>query len=264
MKRLCFYFIVFLSLQSCEDVVDVDLNTEEPRLVIEATGIQKEQGSTGLFRVNLSETAPYFQETIPQVSDAEVILKVDGNTINIPKSNENPGVYENTIPMIEDKEYKLIVKVDGETYQGKTELYKTVPIDYIEQEEGIFDKDLTLLKIFYTDPANEENYYLFTYLSKQGKDLTLSDDEFYNGQQISTMYMEDFDPGDSITIRIDGTGKDFNRYFSILLDQGNSGNPFATAPGTVRGNMVNINHNDNFALGYFRISQEYEVVYVVE
>lgn len=266
MKNINILFIIVLMIgfQSCEDVVNIDLETEEPRLVIEATGIQKENNSLGKFRVKLTETAPYFQDFIPTISDAEISLEIEDEVIEIPELLDNPGVYEQEIPMIYEEKYKLTIKIDEQQYQGETYLYSTVPIDTIEQEEGLFDPDDVLLKIFYTDPE-EENYYLFSYQSKHGKELIPIDDEHFNGNQVSTIYNEEFDAGDSIKIRVNGTGRGFNRYISILLDQSNAeNNPFATAPTTVRGNIINVSNSEEFPLGYFRISQQFETTYVVE
>lgn len=267
MKKATIFMIaiILIGLQSCEDVVDVDLDTEDPRLVIEATGIQKEYDPDGTFQVKLSETAPYFQDTIPKITGAKVRLQIQGEIIEIPELPDNPGVYERQIPMIYEEEYQLNIQTDEEEYEGKTHLYGTAPIDAIEQEEGLFDPDDILLKVFYTDPAEEENYYLFSYQSKHGKELIPVDDEHYNGNQVSTIYNEEFVPGDSIKIQTNGTGKGFNRYISILLEQSNEeNNPFATAPTTVRGNMTSIHDSEKFPLGYFRISQQFEKTYVVE
>lgn len=257
--------ILILGFQACEDVVDVDLATEDPRLVIEATALQWGHNSMGNLRVKLSKTAPYFQDSIPTVPNALVRLSIDGETITLPESPENPGIYEQQIPMIYAKDYILHIEAEGQKYEGTTQLYTTTPLLGVEQEEGIFDSDEVLLKVRYSDPPDEENYYLFTYLSKHGKALTVSDDEQYNGNQVTTLYNEKFNPGDSLQIRINGIGKNFYRYLSILLDQSDlTNNPFATAPTTVRGNMINIEHPEQFPLGYFRISQAFEINYVIE
>src|SRR5699024_491874 len=210
------------------------------------------------------ETAPYFQDSIPAVSEAEISLEIEDQVFEIPEIEENSGIYKQQIPMIYEEEYKLTVKVNEEQYQGETYLYQTVPVDSIAQEEGFFDPEEVLLKIFFTDPAEEENYYLFSYESKHGKQLMPVDDEYFDGNQMTTLYMEEFDLEDSIKIKVNGTGKQFNKYISILLEQGSSNNPFATAPTTVRGNMINMNNSEKFPLGYFRISQQFETVYVVE
>lgn len=256
---------LLLGLQACEDVVDVDLDTEDPRLVIEATAQQWGHNSAGELRVKLSKTAPYFQDSLPKVRQAKVRITVNGENINLSESSKNPGVYREQIPMIYAKDYTLYIEVEGQQYKGTTQLYTTVPILGVEQEEGIFDSDEVLLKVRYSDPADTENYYLFSYLSKHGKALTITDDEQYNGNQVTTLYNEKFDPGDSLQIQIQGIDKNFYRYLSILLDQSDlTNNPFATAPTTVRGNMINVTHPENFPLGYFRISQTFEFNYVIE
>ncbi len=256
---------LLLGLQACEDVVDVDLATEDPRLVVEATAVQRGHNAMGELRVILSKTAPYFQDSIPKVRQAKVSIRVNGENISLPESSKNPGVYQEQIPMIYAQDYTLHIETEGQQYEGTTQLYPTVPILGVEQEEGIFDTEEVLLKVRYSDPGDTEDYYLFSYLSKHGKALTITDDEQYNGNQVTTLYNEKFDPGDSLQIQIHGVGKNFYRYLSILLDQSDmTNNPFATAPTTVRGNMVNVEHPENFPLGYFRISQVFEYTYVIE
>jgi hypothetical protein len=53
---------------------------------------------------------------------------------------------------------------------------------------------------------------------------------------------------------------------NILLDVAgsNGGSPFATPPATVRGNIINQTNNDNFALGYFQLSEMDTKNYVVQ
>jgi len=53
---------------------------------------------------------------------------------------------------------------------------------------------------------------------------------------------------------------------NILLSQGgvNNGGPFQTPSSTVRGNIVNQTNFDNFALGFFRLSETDEEIYIVQ
>ena len=52
----------------------------------------------------------------------------------------------------------------------------------------------------------------------------------------------------------------------ILLQQieEQGGGPFETQPATVRGNIINQTNPDNFALGYFRLSEVDEFIYTIE
>jgi hypothetical protein len=44
----------------------------------------------------------------------------------------------------------------------------------------------------------------------------------------------------------------------------NGGSPFQTPPATVRGNIVNQTNFNNFALGFFRLSETDTMSYTVE
>jgi hypothetical protein len=67
---------------------------------------------------------------------------------------------------------------------------------------------------------------------------------------------EDLKAGDMVNIRLYGISKRYYDYFRKLLAASGANNgPFQTAPGSVRGNIINRTHFENFAYGYFRISE---------
>ena len=55
-------------------------------------------------------------------------------------------------------------------------------------------------------------------------------------------------------------------YMNVLLGIAgtNGGSPFQTPPATVRGNIVNQTNFNNFALGFFRLSETDTMSYTVE
>ena len=62
-------------LNSCQDVIDVPLNTEKPRLVIEAS-INWQKGTLGNNqKIKLTTTTNYYSNVIPAVSGATVFIK---------------------------------------------------------------------------------------------------------------------------------------------------------------------------------------------
>ena len=70
---LMFWIAVFTS--SCEDVIDVNLETAAPKLVVYAS-IQWKKGTLGNEqKIRLSTTTGYFDSVIPTVSGADVRLK---------------------------------------------------------------------------------------------------------------------------------------------------------------------------------------------
>jgi hypothetical protein len=75
MKKIFFTpLILILLFTSCEDVVNVDLETAAPKLVIDAS-IDWEKGTTGNVQViKLSTTSDFYSNTVPRVSGAIVFI----------------------------------------------------------------------------------------------------------------------------------------------------------------------------------------------
>lgn len=269
-KFLIIAFLTFM-ISSCEDVINVDLNTAEPRLVIDAS-IKWVKGTTGANQsIKLTLTAPYFDAEIPPATGAEINITDSNNNTYIFVEDGNTGIYINTtfVPVI-DETYTLTINYDGDIYTATETLKSVVPIDFVEQvNEGGFSGDETELKAYYTDPANEENYYFFEFISDIPviPSLEVYNDEFSNGNQIFGFYTEeDLEAGDEVMIKIHGISERFYDYMFILLQQNNDegGGPFETQPATVRGNCINQTNQDHYPLGYFRLSEVDEFIYVVQ
>jgi len=271
MKRLISIILIFISLTSCEDVIDLNLNTSEPRLVIDAS-INWLKGTTGNEqKIKLTLTAPYFDSSVPPANGAQIVVRdTDNNTFNFIEEN-NTGIYinNNFIPEI-NKTYTLEVIYKGETYTATETLKSVAPIEYVAQKNDTgFSGNETELKAYYTDPANEENYYFFEFKSDIAEipSLEVYKDEFTNGNQIFGFYSEeDLNSGNQVIIRNYGVSKRFYEFMFLLLQQNStdSGGPFETQPATIRGNIINQTSTDNFPLGYFRLSEVDELVYTVE
>lgn len=271
MKKLL-YIGLFLSLfTNCEDVIDVDLNTAEPKLVIEASINYFKNTAGNEQSIKLSLSAPFFEDNIPPANSATVqISDTAGNTFNFIEMN-NTGIYNNNtfIPVI-DEAYTLVINYEGEIYTATETLTSVVPIDYIEQNnEGGFSGEDIELKAYYTDPSGINNYYFFEFISDIPviPSLSVYDDRFTDGNEIFGFYTEeDLESGDSVTIRNYGVSSQFYDFMFILLQQGgdSGGSPFETQPATVRGNCINTTNPDNYPYGYFRLSEVDELIYIVE
>ncbi|WP_396600488.1 DUF4249 domain-containing protein [Algibacter sp. R77976] len=256
---------------SCEDVIDVDLNTAEPRLVIDAS-IHWNKDTTGESQlIKLSLTAPYLDSEVPPATGATVTITNSDNTIFNFIDENNLGLYknENFLPVIGEV-YNLTIIYNGETYVATETMTPVVSIEYIEQKnDGGFSGEEIEIKAYYTDPENAANFYLFSFsvLDKNTSALEVYDDEFTDGNQIFAFYSDDeLESGDSIVIRNSGISERTYNYLNILLEQTDedSGDPFQTQPATVRGNCVNQTNPTNFPLGYFRVSETDAFTYVVE
>ncbi|MEM9686130.1 MAG: DUF4249 domain-containing protein [Bacteroidota bacterium] len=266
MKKYLYTIIISITFLSCEDVIDVELDTAPPRLVVEAS-INWFKGTVGDTQaITLTTTTSFYNEDVPPASGATVtIIDEMGNTFNFTE-NGATGIYENNafLPVI-DREYTLTIIYQGETYTATETLKSVTTLESVEQNDaGGFTGESTEIKIYYTDPASEKNYYFFKFESPYSNDLDVYDDKFFNGNQIFALFFEeDFVPGDEVTIQSFGISQSYYNYmFTLLSNLGEGG--FESQPATVKGNIVNQTNPDNFAFGYFRLSEADEFTYVIE
>ncbi|SHG86398.1 protein of unknown function [Flavobacterium defluvii] len=256
------------SLVSCEDVVNLDLETGETKLVIDAEIIWK-KGTTGNEQtIKISKTAPYYSGSTPKVTGAQV--RVENSNGDVFTFNETEaGVYKctNFVPVI-DMEYKLFITAEGQSYTAAEKLTSATPINKIEQKTvpDFGGEDVIELTFYYNDPADQKNFYVTDYQSEFliYPEYEITDDEFFNGNEISTRYShEDMKTGNTVKITHRGVSKNFFNYWKLILDASSS-NPFSIPPGNIRGNIVNTNNADNYAFGYFRLCEADERSYVVQ
>lgn len=270
-KNIIFYILLSFITSSCEDVIEVDVPSSSPKLVIEAS-INWFRNFNGISQnIKLSLTAPFFNNDILPANAATVIITDGSNNIYNFIEDGNTGIYwNNSFNPVINQTYNLSVTYNGETYQANETLKSVSSITRVEQKNnGGFSGDEIELKAYYTDPEDEENYYLFEFINvKTGAiDLEVYDDEFTNGNEIFGFYSEeDLESGDEIDIRIYGVSERFYEFMFILLQQNDEdgGDPFEVQPATIRGNCVNTTNPENFPLGFFRVSQADAFNYFIE
>ena len=275
MKQYIFLSFLFIFSTSCVDVIDVDVPTETPRLVIEAS-LDWEKGTVGnVQNIKLSLSRPFFEITIPSVENAVVtVVKNDDNT-TFTFAHQNDGIYttNNFIPQI-GQSYTLTVLYNNETYTA-TETLSAVPeITSVYQSiEGGFDEELIEISVTFNDPVEENNYLMkFT---KQNDDVFpvfySFDDEFRNGNEITIFYERDiedsqhqnFEVGDIININFHAISKRYYNYMSLLLKQFEEGSPFSTVPVPL-GNCINSTDSNKYPYGYFRVTQVERRTYTLQ
>ncbi|WP_218598604.1 DUF4249 family protein [Polaribacter sp. NJDZ03] len=248
---------------SCEKVVDIDVPSIEPKLIIDASFevLFSESPVVANTNVKLSLSADYFDDEIPTVTNAIVTLtNLSTNTI-IPFVDTNAnGSFSpiNSFIPEDDTEYELTVIYNNETYKGKATKIKSTVIDNITQgDETFFSEDQIELKILFSDNENEENYYIF----KVNKNNFVNiDDTYFNGSNYNFSYFyedEKMELPKEIDIKLYGVSKDYYTYFAILSSQSgeSGGGPFQSIPSSLLGNIVNTTNEDNFPLGYFHIAE---------
>ena len=250
---------------ACEEVIQLNLPTETPRLAIDASLLMS-PNQTFTQVVKLSLSGNFYQEENPVVSNASVQL------VDLTNNQILNFVYDATLENFKmdftptfNTDYKLRVVYENETYESSIEqLMHAVPIENLEQGGNtLFSGDEKEVIISYTDSAERDDFYLFDF----GYQLYLATkDEFYQGNLFTFSYFyDDLLAGDQAVIKIMGIDERHFNFMTILIDQTeDGGNPFNTTPSTVRGNLSNLTNPDHYPMGYFRLSETYSASLVLE
>lgn len=258
---VCFGFF------SCEDVIDVDLDKGEAKLVIDAE-IVWQKGTDGSYQIiKISRMAAYYDPETPKVSGALVYVE-NSKRDQFAFSETSPGVYICTtfIPQLNET-YTMHVEADGQIYTATETMVPVSEINRIEYTKtGGFQGTDPEVAIFFNDPVNEVNYYLTKFISPTlpYPDFEVNDDELTNGNEIKADFSdEDLKSGDTLEIDLKGISHQFYNYMNLILEASDS-NPFATPPANIKGNILKQSSGGSAALGYFRLCESDHRTYVLE
>lgn len=263
--------IALLFFASCEDVINVNLNTAAPRLVIDAA-INWQKGTDGSSqKIILSTTTDFYSNVIPKISGASVFIKNSANDNFVFSEIPNTGEYQcNNFKPVIGETYVLTIIYKGETYTATETMQSVSPIDNISQKNngGFSGKDYEI-EVSFKDPL-AKNYYMVKFFPDIYKSPTyrVIGDQYTNGNEKAWNFSDpDLKQGTSIAITHYGISQGYYNYMDKIISiAGNSGggSPFQTPPSTVRGNIVNQNNIDNYALGYFSLSEVDFKNYVIQ
>lgn len=264
MKNILKYLAVSccISLLCCTKVVDVDLETAEPKLVIDAS-IDWIKGTAGNEqRINLSTTTGYYSPSFPTVSGAAITVTNTSNTVFHFIENPGTGSYScSDFKPVIGETYTLKVILNGEVYMATETCIGAPGIEHTiaQNNTGGMGGDEVEITYYYQDNGNEENHYLHRIQSPVSKfpEYKAQDDKNSQGNLLQEYFSDkDLKLGDLINIRLYGISRRYYDYFrKLLAASGAESGPFQTTPGSVRGNIINQTHPSNFAYGYFRLSE---------
>lgn len=270
MKKIIFLFAILL-LISCEDKVNVALDTANPKLVIDATILWQKGTSGSNQTIKLTTTTDYYSNVIPTVSGATVYVTNSSNTVFTFTETPNTGEYvcTNFVPVINEN-YTLTIQYLGQTYTATDKLLATPTIDSVQQTtvQG-FSGDVIQVKFFYQDNGLEDNNYLIGVKNstKAIPEFGVLKDKFFQGNQMFGFYSDDkLKAGDQLFFSLEGISTRYFNYMEKLLNIAGSGggSPFATPPATLRGNIINQTDENEYPLGYFHLSEIDTRNYVVQ
>ncbi|MBX2845856.1 MAG: DUF4249 domain-containing protein [Saprospiraceae bacterium] len=270
----CFIAFTFLA---CEDVIDVDVDSITPRLVVEG-GIEWEKNTTGnVQRIRLSQSTDFFDESSPAVTDAQVVMNQLNSTNSYAFLHVDNGWYEITDfePVI-GATYELLIDYDNQSFRAVETMISVPEVARIEQTTALaFDGgDEVSIDFYANDPAGQANFYLANYLVNDDPTpfIFVADDDFLDGNELPFFYRQSFVddeeellPNDVVNIEFLGISEDFYNYMFVFTEQVFGGfGPFSTTPVEIRGNVVNQTRPDENAFGFFYLSERVTFDVIVE
>lgn len=281
MKNYIITYIIIFSVffGSCTDVIDVEVPIAPPRLVIEAS-IDWEKGTQGYYQeINLSLSTPYFDNlTEEPVKGASVKVVNNEDQSEAIFTDQNDGSYStnNFVPVMNGS-YTLEVVYQNEIYLATETMTPVTNITKVFQStDNGFDKNALEVNITFDDPKDEVNFYLTKFKRRGDLLQTLFDvkDEFTDGNEMVIFYEKfdndetgekEFVPGDVVDISLYGISDAYFNYIQLLIQQsGGAGGPFSTIPAEIKGNCINVSKSENYAFGYFRVTEVDKTVYTFE
>lgn len=271
MKLFKYITIIIVTITtSCTKVVDVDLPKNPSRLVVDAS-INWLKGTSGNNQViKLTTSTPYFDTNnfAPVIGASVKIINSSTFTEFVFEDQGNGNYTTDSFKPILNQEYKLEIVYNGEVYNASEVLKPVADIVSITQEvvSGGFNEDETLIRIFFDDPKNETNFYYASFeVPNVIPDFIISSDKFSNGNKKSIQYREELTAKETITINLYGISENYFNFFDLLINQADSdGGPFPTIPSEIKGNCINIANPNNYAFGYFRLSEVSQTIYTLK
>ncbi len=269
--------IILITTFSCQDVVDVDLETSKERLVIEAL-INWEESTLGNEQtIKLSKTSSFFNNEDFPINNATVVVKNTDTNEEFEFILTENGLYKTTnFVAIENANYELTVNYNSEVYKANSALLVSPIIADITQsiEEGFSTEDPEV-NIFFQDFINQEDFYRIVFnvdrIDNEEEDDIINDsfifnDSFSEDNLIDLFYEDEyFQTNDEITMTLSKITEQFFDYLDKLELQADSGiGPFASPPINVKGNILNTTEEENYPYGYFSLNKIDTEVYVFE
>ncbi len=290
--KLVTVFLLILIFSSCDKIINPDLESASPILVVEAWLNDKPEKQI----IRLTMTQPYFDTSTPiGVSGATVTVTDDLNVAYaFVDDGTNSGTYQWTPTLGQNfgaagRKYALSVQVNGETFQALSEMKRTTVVDSITfkvKPEFQFPEDSYVAEFWATDPKGKGDTYWIkafkngVFLNKPMEINVAYDAGFSAGGDFdgatfippirdainpidkdpkkSNQNLPPYAPGDSVYVEIHSLSPEaFDHLQQVIVQtqrNGGFGALFDRPIDNVSSNVVNSNPTGSKAVGFFCVS----------
>ncbi|WDF67039.1 DUF4249 domain-containing protein [Sphingobacterium oryzagri] len=256
LHKICYLPILMLLLFSCEEVIDLQLDSAEPRTVIAGNL----NNLSSIQRISVSKTIPVgSQQTTIAVPDAVVIVRSSANQ-EFRFLHDQDGYYQAAHFEVEPGlHYFLEVVLDDKKYVASSQMPVDVEVDSVGiTSDQFFDTRRYYPTFVFQDPPEIENFYLYEIAINQSplRFAAAYNDKFNNGRRVRHEIADrndDLQLGDSVRVVRYSIDRAAHKYWSDF----ESINPGGAAPGNPTSNI------SGDALGYFSVSPAKEYRFIV-
>jgi hypothetical protein len=320
MRNIQKFLILIICVLGCTEEFDLNTHKKQPKLVVEGLITNKQgpyyvrltKSKTDLVYV---DTSDFLSDNAEPVKNAFIVISDNIGNIDtlIPSPvytdcyhyilnenheivdstletcettiNINKGFYQTTkIQGIAGRTYYLkITTDDNEEYFSEAFMPEVPEIDSLGYEIKISEKDKSefiVPKIFFIDPPDEENYYLFQLINGNNDydfkpylcwDFSIMSDKFLKSGERIWLYVDDGASSSGldyyiytmvhpvIKVEFSSLTQDAYNFYKALIEQfNNDGGAYSPSPATPKGNI------SNEGLGFFRASAVSHKTLIVE
>lgn len=281
MKKIVYFFFIFACF-SCEEVIDLKLDNETPKLVIDAA-IDWEKGESGQAQlIKLSYTSDYYDGNPSKKASGAVVsvTSSEGDVFLFQENMTEKGTYNcsHFVPR-PNVTYTLSVTHNGIRYTSE-DVMKEVPTitsaNIIQRERGGFTGDKKELRLLFDTFPNEKNAFIIkiNYLNNEKKKrdyiYAIDDEYLQQGKMvfIITGMDGDFEKDEELEFAVYRVSQAYKEYISLLRQndveqKGGGRNAFVT-PMRVNGNVTNTSNVKENPLGGFRVAQYIKFQYKIQ
>ena len=256
---------VLFVLSSCEEVIEIDLNSADPVLVAE--GYMELDSRC---RLKLTYTTDYFHQEEPEnVGDAEVILSNESGASEILRYL-GEGIYRGQdIFGTEFSKYTLSINTGEQIFTGFSSLMPVPVYDSIRIEDFPFgdtppgaDFPGLLTISFRNDPEKEDYFMLRLTMNGEPMDesFSLASDEYTSSQEVVeyTTVIFPSEDGDTLSMEVFAIDADTYRYYTQLNEAVGGGMGMSSTPYNPTSNL------GEDILGYFMARSRFDTTLILQ
>lgn len=247
-----FALLLLLTISSCEEVIEIDLNSASPAIVAEGY-----MELDSLCSMRLNYTTDYFQvEAAEPIEDARVTI-TNGNGESEILSYSGNGIYHGQSLRGEvGVTYTASIETDDEVFSGRSSLMPVPVIESIAYEDFPFagphpveDLPKMLVLLLKRDPGRENSFMLkFRHNGEQVEtSFELASDIYSSSAEAVqyTAFLMEHESGDTLSIEVYSIDSDLLLYYTQINEAISGGMGSSTTPYNPASNL------GDGILGYF-------------